>query len=160
MKRKFYVPKDEYDGSHRRWVYTKSGDHFSKGWITCGFVSRQTPFGQGTYCGFRRSELREATADEVLDTLKKDHPHGSRFRPSCREAMDAEFHLVMSKAVRNWTNDSAGSNPPVHNFSRKDLEDFRDQAMQRHMEMLARWDEITAEQTAEIEKQFQQEAER
>ena len=148
---KFYVPKESYEGPHEKQVYAISDDHHSPGWVTCGFVSKQTLLGQGIYCRFPLEELREATRAEVLDALKQDHPHGADFRPHCMEAMSASFHLAMSKAVGNWTNDKPGRHPPIHDVSRQEIVDYANEAQVKHDEMLGRWDEITAEQRSRIQ---------
>lgn len=105
---RFFVV-DALDNNHDMPVGTvmaESSLHHSSGWLTVGFVSRQTPFGQGIYCGFPLDQLRRANRDEVLAVLKSDHIYGRDFRPSCRDASNAIFHLVMSKAIGNWTSDT------------------------------------------------------
>ena len=148
---KFYVPKESYEGMHEKQVYAISDEHHSLGWVTLGFVSRQTPHGQGIYCGFLLEELREATCDEVLDALKQDHLYGANFRPHCTEVMSANFHLAMSKAIGNRTNDKPGRYPPIHDVSRQEIIDYANEAQIKHDEMLDRWNEITAEQRSRIQ---------
>lgn len=157
---KFYVPIDDYDGPHDKAgeVYAISGDHFSPGWVSCGFVSKQTPHGQGIFCGFKWAELRDATPDEVLGALEKNHPHGKNFRPRCRKAMNASFHLVMSRAIGNWTNDELRCVRPVHDVSRQEIVDAAQKAQAKHDAMLDRWDEITSGQREAIRAQFQERA--
>jgi hypothetical protein len=87
-------------------VLAESSDHFKPGWLTLGYVSRESPFGQGTYCGFAKEEVRVATKEGVLKAICLDHPHGIGFRPGNMEAMDANFQLVMASALGNWTSNS------------------------------------------------------
>ena len=151
---KFFVPipkKDrEYHKSAEGKVLAESGKHDNPRWISVGYVSKQTPLGQGTGLGFERSELRPAKRHEILAALEQDHPHGKNFRPSCRKAMDADFHLVMSQAISNWTTDEPSKHGSIIGVSRKQLEDARDEALREHRKMLANWDTITAAQIADI----------
>ncbi len=81
---KFFTMR-EAKGAHRNQfgqVFSETSIHFSPGWICVGFVSQQTPLGQGTYLGFNRNELRRATKREMGLALKRNHPHGENYRPS------------------------------------------------------------------------------
>ena len=151
---RFYVPTADYlesdRAAHNEAVYAESSDHHAPDWITLGYVSKQTPHGQGTYCGFPRWGVREATSDEVLQALGLDHPFGPGFRPNCQTAQDVSFHLAMSGAIGNWLNDNPGAHRPIHNVSRQELRDLRDRALAEHEAMMSHWDEITAKQAQEI----------
>ncbi len=61
-------------------VYAQSGYH-EDGWLTLGYVSKQTPLGQGTGIGFNNSWVTKATMEQVKEALSKDHPHGANFLP-------------------------------------------------------------------------------
>lgn len=149
----FYTPKTADNNSHTNAfgrVFAESSDHFRSDWITVGYVSKQTPFGQGTFLGFERSELREAMREEVLTALRIDHPHGRDFRPFCREAMGASFHLALSRTFRNWTNDDPGGSPPIHDVSRNDIQKFGETAAARHNKLMRKWWFITWRQRLAI----------
>lgn len=135
----FYTPKDSNNNHHAYpgQVFAKTDRHFQPGWITVGYVSRQTPFGQGTYLGFRTSELREATMEEVLSAIERGHPHGSTFIPRTPELLDSGFHLLMSKAFSNW---------PVRTNYQSEVA--------KQEALMARWDEITARQIEAIKKHY------
>ncbi len=153
----FYTPKTANNESHRNSfgrVFTESSDHFRPDWITVGYVSKQTPFGQGTFLGFERSQLREATREEVLAALSTNHPFGRDFRPSCRKAMDASFHLVLSQAFRNWTNDDPGGSAPIHNVSRGQIRNAGETAQRKHNRMMTIWRLICWKQARAIKKAF------
>jgi len=150
----FYTVKDG-DNGHRLQpgqVVTQSSDHHTPGWITVGYVSKQTPLGQGTYLGFPRNELCPATVEEVQTALEQDHPHGAKFRPHCLEAADVSFHLAMAKACGNWLADSeyAKGTRPIINATSKQIEKMRDRAMRRHARILSQWDKIMTKQKAAI----------
>lgn len=154
----FYTPISE-SNSHRDafgQVFAESGDHFEKDWITVGFVSKQSPFGQGTYLGFAREELREATKEEVRAALAANHPHGRKFRPGCMTASNADFHLVMSKVFANWTKeedrDKGRGTPPIHDISRNQIKDARDNALKEHVRIMRIWGLICWKQSRAIKK--------
>ena len=149
----FFTPRSA-DNAHktpRSTVLTQSDDHHSEAWICVGYVSKQTPLGQGIYCGFMRSELRPATSDEVRTALASDHLHGAAFRPHCSETAVATFHLLMSSAVSNWTTDKwDAAAPPIIPYRNDQLASAADRALQRHGEILERWEEITTQQITQI----------
>jgi hypothetical protein len=151
---KFFKMKRRGRGAHGDFfgqVFAESNDHFRKGWVTMGLVSKQTPLGQGIFLGFDRKELREATKGEALAALKQNHPHGSEFRPSCREVLDDSFYLAASRASANRLED--GSYPePIINKSRAGLESFRNAALKRHQELMERWDLVCSDQIRAIRK--------
>jgi hypothetical protein len=150
----FYTPKDSNNGHHlpSGIILAESGSNRTFGWITVGYVSRQTPFGQGTYLGFKRSELQKADPMWVLAAITIDHPHGgAAFRPKSEEAIGAEFHIIMSGAIDNWSTDSG--KPSILPVSRRDLFGAQKRAIQKHEALLARWDEITRKQIEAIKKQ-------
>jgi hypothetical protein len=120
-------------------VFAQSSGHSSPDWITLGFVSRQTPLGQGISMGFERFRLQVAEPDMVRAALKRTHPHGWGFRPHCSEAADAGFQLVMAGAVRNWTNDSRGSLPPIIDVSRAQLERYAADTRRQHRAIMRSW---------------------
>jgi hypothetical protein len=62
-------------------VFAESGEHHFHEWITLGFVSPQSPFGQGIFMGFNRKHLLPATPGEVIACLLAPHPHGTDFVP-------------------------------------------------------------------------------
>jgi hypothetical protein len=66
-------PSETYPGAFGH-VFAPSAPHGTPGWLCLGYVSRRTPFGQGTYLGFPVSELRLAREDEVLAALEEEHP--------------------------------------------------------------------------------------
>src|SRR5687768_4122366 len=70
-------------------VLAESSDHFRDDWITLGYVSAQTPLGQGIYMGFERSAVTVADPVVALANLMRTHPYGRGFRPDCREAGNA-----------------------------------------------------------------------
>lgn len=132
-------------------VLAQSDGREQPAWVCLGYVSKQTPLGQGIYCGFLRAELRLATGDEVRAALKADHPFGASFRPGCMEAMDASLNLLMASAINNWTTDNRdASSPPILRRSKSDLVNSGNTAMQEHDSIMRRWDEITASQAAFI----------
>jgi len=154
----FYTVKDQKNGheSPLGTVFAVSSDHGSKGWMSLGYVSRQSPMGQGTYLGFPLSEIREAMPNEVLAALEKDHPHGKSFRPGCKKAMDASFHLTMASAVGNWTTDGArkSGRKAVVDVPNDEIRKYRDDAIREHTDLMARWEEITAKQIEAIQESF------
>jgi len=156
---KFYVPKRGYRGAHKGTigrVLAPSSEHFKPDWITVGDVSKQTPFGQGIFMGFARNELREATKEEVLKALTLNHPYGKKFRPHCREALDAQYYLVMSQAIGNWTNDEPRSEPPVNNISRREIVDYAEEAIKKYEKIMKRWKQICNMQIEATKRSFNQ----
>lgn len=152
----FFTPKaanENHKDAFSR-VFTESGDHFRPDWITVGYVSKQTPFGQGTFLGFEKSQLRGATREEVLTALSTDHPHGRGFRPHCCVAADASFHLAMSSAIRNWTNDNPGGTPPIHDVSRDQIRNAGETAQRKHNRMMNIWRLTCWKQARAIRKAF------
>jgi hypothetical protein len=150
----FYTPKTT-NNSHTNVygnVFAESDDHFLADWITVGYVSKQTPFGQGTGLGFPKSELREATKNEVLVALTTNHPFGRKYRPNCKTAMDAGFHLIMSDAFRNWTNDDPDGTQPIHNISRNQIREARKTAWKKYNRMMIFWRFICRKQARLIRK--------
>lgn len=136
-------------------VVAQTNYHTSDGWITVGFVSAQTPLGQGIYMGFEQDQLREATPAEVIAALKRNHPHGQRFRPGCTEVQNASFHLIMAGAIGNWTNDSYRADaPPLHDVSRSELETLLSRAEKAHHRLMLRWRRITGRQIRVILKEL------
>jgi hypothetical protein len=131
-------------------VFAESSDHPRAGCITVGYVSKQTPLGQGIYLGFPRAELREATLEEVLAALNRDHQYGRHFRPSCQEAVDANFHLVMSRAIRNWTDDNAGGARSILGISRNEIRATGKTAQRKHDKIMRLWRLIYWKQTRAI----------
>ncbi len=149
----FYTPKEE-GGTHADdfgQVFAPSSEHHTPGWITLGYVSKQTPFGQGTYLGFPRSEIRKATREEVLVALEYDHPFGEDFRPNCQEALDAGFHLALSRVFGDWTTDDASERRSVLGMSRQQISDYGRSAAEKHRELLSRWGEVCEVQISAIE---------
>jgi hypothetical protein len=144
---KFYTPisSENYHKVKSGQVLTESSDHGKEGWVAVGYVSKQTPFGQGIYMGFEKNELREATSQEIIASLLKVHPFGIDFKPSCQEALDASFHLVMSTSFSNWTNDKQRG-IPVINFSRQEILDYRNSVMANHNKIIKDWRYITEKQ--------------
>ena len=150
----FYTPKGQinsHDGSFGK-VFAESSAHDKSSWICVGYVSKQTPLGQGIFSGFPTKELRIATKEEVFAALKKDHKYGDHFRPSCIEVSDANFNLIMSKSVANWTNDGPSNVPPIRNISRKQIEDQGKQAAERHKKIMKNWIKICKNQIETIKK--------
>ena len=144
---RFFIPTGEnFHQDYIGTVFAENGSHFSEGWVCCGFVSRQTPFGQGTGLGFRLAELRTATKEEVLQAVTLDHPHGKDFRPHCREVADAQFHLVMGKAIGNWLEGSKGTYPSVIPATAGEIVALAGEAGAHHQSLMDRWDEITTKQ--------------
>jgi len=144
----FYTPKTA-DNSHNTpvgQVLVQSSDHTSFGWITVGYMSRETPLGQGTYLGFPRGELRLANREEVLASLKANHPLGKGFRPDSMTVADAQFHLILSQATRNWTTDEPSRHGSVIPVSRQELKDYAQDEAKKHRRIIANWDRITAKQ--------------
>jgi hypothetical protein len=72
------LPRDHWEGK----VFAKSSSHFMRHYSTLGYVSRQSPLGQGTYMGFPTRVLRPASPVEVAMALGKTHPHGDGFSPA------------------------------------------------------------------------------
>lgn len=101
--------------------------HQSFTWLTLGIVSKQSPFGQGTYLGFAKQELRLATPDEVRAALSRNHPHkrDGSFKPG-------------------------GRNPTLYGLFT--LMGNGDQRVlrARYKQLMFRWHRITAQQTAAI----------
>jgi hypothetical protein len=172
---KFYATRNPEASTHpdsRGQVFAESDDHFMAGRITVGYVSRQTPLGQGTFLGFPRTELRDATRKEVFAALDRDHPFGRSFRPDCREAMNANFHLVMSRAVKNWTNDDpggarhvpnildagvlvvGGANSSILNVSRSEIQAAGEAAQKKHDKTIRFWGLICWKQSRAIRQAF------
>lgn len=131
-------------------VFAESSDHLKAGCITVGCVSKQTPLGQGTYLGFQRTELREATREEVLVALNRDHPHGRHFRPHCQEVANANFHLIMSQAIGNWTDDNAGGARPILDISHNEIRATSKAAQKKHDKIMRLWRLICRKQTRAI----------
>jgi len=133
-------------------VLAINGGHFSKGWLSTGIVSFQTPYGQGTGLGVQATEVRDATWDEIRNAITSDHDHGWRFRPNCREAANASFQLVMSKVVGNWTTDGpyAGHTKPILPVSTHQILSAGEQAAQRHTQILGAWTMLVEAQRREI----------
>ena len=128
-------------------VLARTNDHHKNNWITLGFVSAQTPLGQGAFMGFEHDQVRKATPAEVIAALKHDHPHGKHFRPHCTEASDSSFHLIMSGVIANWTNDDLRPDaPPLHNMSRRELIAGGNAAAKTHRRLMRRWRWITRRQ--------------
>jgi hypothetical protein len=57
-------------------VFAPSGEHFARDWLMLGIVSAQSPFGQGTGAGVKKSDVREAMWVEVRHAVQVDHPVG------------------------------------------------------------------------------------
>ena len=138
-------------------VFAESSDHFMEGYITLGYVSAQTPLGQGTFLGFKHEQVREADPFAVIANLRRTHPHGRSFRPHCTEAQNADFHLMMSGAVRNWTNDDTGGVGPIHDVSRGEIERYAQDARRQYRKIMRRWKRVTRQQIklifADVESQ-------
>jgi len=141
---KFYTPiittglgRTFHKGSNGK-VFTPSSDHSTLGWMSLGYVSKQTPLGQGTFLGFPTTKLREATKEEVLAALKLNHPFGKSFRPHCEEAANAGFHLAMASAIGNWTNDNVPDDNII-GVSKQDLKNAAEKAVDHHKELMRRW---------------------
>lgn len=134
---------------------TENHNQANEGWVVMGYVSKQTPFGQGTWMGMRRNDLRQATPDEIRLALTRDHPYSPKFRPTCTELQDAGFSLLMSgpTAPQGWTADRVrpGSRPVVP-LTRKQIEQHGRSVQQRYQQILADWDNITSRQIAAILK--------
>jgi hypothetical protein len=132
-------PNDNISG-----VLAVNGRHWSSdAWLSTGYCSFQTPYGQGVGIGVEERFTRAATWEEIERALSMDHPHGPDFRPSCPEATDASFALTLAEAdhVREGT------------FAGKTLGGWRtqrDSAMQRHRELLARWSFVADAQRAAL----------
>lgn len=151
----FYVPIDgctTHTNCERK-VFTPSSYHPIQGWISVGYVSKQTPLGQGTFLGFPVNQLRKATKEEVLTALNKNHPFGKGFRPKCEEASDIGFDLLMAGATANWTNDNA-PNESIINISKKQLKDLARQASKHHAKLMRRWKSICKMQITAIQQSF------
>ncbi len=154
----FYTPKN-LKNSHKvkpGVVLTKSGDHPTADWVCVGYVSKQTPFGQGIFKGFPIKDLRLATPREVRNALRTNHPRGWWFRPSCIEALDAETHLEFSYAIDNWTNESYGNGDSVLRISRKQIIQFGEEALRKHRLIMLDWGNITANQRKSILAKFKE----
>lgn len=83
----FYTPKQAAGifrpGIH---IFAQSDDIPDRNSLTLGLVSRQTPFGQGTFYVFAKSQLRRATTVEVLAALDQEHlTKGGPWKPECPE---------------------------------------------------------------------------
>jgi hypothetical protein len=124
--RAFYVrldwaPKDLHLSTARR-VLAESAPHHKRGWITVGFVSKQSPRGQGVFIGFPREWLRPASKKEILRALTQDHPQGSDFFPLYQDTMTSCFQLAMSSAFRSRPNNNAPE-APVHDTCEQSAHD-------------------------------------
>ena len=62
-------------------VLAESDGRYRDGFYMVGIVSKQSPFGQGTYLQVHFSKLRNATTEEVLRALIKNNPFGVDFTP-------------------------------------------------------------------------------
>lgn len=159
----YYVPAS-IDNSHKfstETVLAESSTHSDEDWITLGIVSSESPLGQGTYCGFRRSEMILATQAQVLQALQREHPFSAiweeAFRPSCQELQNAALHMTMSGALSNWTTDEATFQDPAFiPVSRRQIRDFADEARERYNEIMKRWEAITRAQIDFILDQLEQ----
>jgi hypothetical protein len=112
------------------------------GWIRAGFVSKYSPFGHGTEgMGYRPDELEPAKPEEVLQAIRKQHPHGRFFLPTSHAALDQGFHGIMSSAIRNW---SELSRPP------------QAQAIKQETDIIDHWASVALKQRQILEKQYGQ----
>lgn len=158
----FYVPISPVN-SHNfstNTVFTETSTHHISDWLTLGIVSKDSPLGQGTYCGFKRSEVKPADIFQIVHAVLSEHPHSAifkgPFRPGCRELQDASFHLTMSTAFSNWTTDNATfQDPAIIPVSSEDISDFAEVARLRYNEMMNRWGAITQAQTDHILDQLE-----
>lgn len=78
-------------------VVATTAPHNDAGYVTAGYVSIVTPFGQGVYMGLPVSILRPAGLEEVKKALIKSHPMGADFRPSFAVLGDymSEYNYMM-----------------------------------------------------------------
>lgn len=123
-------------------VYAESDTHSNPGWITLGYVSIQSPFGQGVYAGFPREQVRIAEPKEIFLALKRDHPMGRTFRPDSPILLNIAYHRGLSRASENWTTDS-GKRNSANNFSMNDLEALAREEGEKHNSITERWVVIT-----------------
>lgn len=145
----YYTPIDRNNGHEigPGVVFAESDTHFNAEWICLGFVSKQTPLGQGIYCGFHKDKVRKATAEEIRLALSRNHPFGEKFRPASQKLRDASFHLVMAEVVANWTTDGPSQGAePVLPISKQSIRDFMETEANKHEKIMAAWAEITAAQ--------------
>jgi hypothetical protein len=147
----FLAPLTDRSGVPLGAVLVQSNDHHNPAFLTVGYVSRQTPFGQGIYHGVPKRDLRRADPEEIRAALQRDHAHGASFRPFNTDAADATFHTIMSTGLSNWTTDGASAaRPPIQPYSRQDFQDAAARSSQAYAAVMARWDEITQEQIKRI----------
>lgn len=146
------VSTDNHHNCPMGTVLAESAEHDTPGWICLGYVSFDTPLGQGTYCGFPRREVRPATKDEVFAALLENHPHGAGFRPINLEAGDIGFQLTMSSAIGNWTTDQPGSKAhgSILPVSRAQLLEAYRKSTAKFEEIMSRWNSITGQQLAMV----------
>lgn len=156
--RVFYTPRrgrQPHDCKPGVTVLAISGRHrrSSDGWVTMGYVCRQTPFGQGIGMGMKTNELRHATADEVRRALTRDHPHGAHFRPGCSELDDAGFALTMSSPTgpQGWTADRVrpGSQPIVP-LTRTQIGRQARSFQEQYLAILGDWNNIASRQVEAV----------
>ena len=149
----FYVRADwapkEFHPSAAHRVLAQSGPHFKPDWITLGFVSKQSPRGQGVFMGFPLSLLRVATTKEVLRALEQDHPHGNNFRPGSQETMTLGIYLVMSEGTRNWTNNNTVDTPNIE-VSQQQLREEQERFRKERALIIAEWPSICTRQAKAI----------
>jgi hypothetical protein len=97
---KFYSVKEEHP-VHRILpgiVLAEADVHFSRGYVTMGYVSLQTPFGQGVYMGLKKKDLRRAERLEIAFAISlMPHPHGKDFRPACLDGSEAQYQALMAR---------------------------------------------------------------
>ncbi len=149
--RTFYTPKKGYSPlgcipGATVLAATNSHPHAAEGWVTVGYASRQTPFGQGIYMSIQIKRLRPATPDEIKHALSQDHPHGTQFRPRCQELDNADLSLQVSGpnvpkggAVRRV---SQGQRP-IDPATRARISHFAAKTQTQYAQILSDWDNIT-----------------
>jgi len=138
-------------------VLAISSDHPTPGYVTVGYVSKQTPFGQGTFMGVPIKSLQRATREQVLAALQIDHPHGAGFRPVCKELQNAAFALLADRpdGPQGWTASKVapGANPlmPV---TTAEVRRYANVIGTKYQEILDNWDAITRQQAGAIMQQL------
>lgn len=131
---KFFTPKsNETFPNAFGYVLAPTGKHDTSKWVSLGYVSKQTPFGQGTYMGFPRKDVRKASREEVLAALEKDHPFSRFFRPACPEVLNYNGYQLFLIIT---------SNEVCHQEDRDRLRKI----MKKHREMMVYWDKVCRDQ--------------
>jgi hypothetical protein len=101
----FWTPKHKDIHPHEQafgLVLAESDYHHAsrEGYVCMGYVSKQSPFGQGIFCGMKATDLRPATREEVLEAIASDHPYTQKygdFKPSLHERSREEHEKLLAR---------------------------------------------------------------